>query len=58
MFDNEDFLLRTIGILIFIIAIYFILFICANNKLPDEIKDTNCIYYEERIYCLQEGTDK
>jgi hypothetical protein len=25
------------------------------NTKPKEIKDTNCIYYEEQIYCLQEN---
>ena len=28
------------------------------NTKPKEIKDTNCVYYEEQIYCLQESEVK
>lgn len=55
MFDNDDMELTIIGLSIFTSVLFFVLFISANNKLPDEIKDTNCIYYENQIYCLQES---
>lgn len=57
MFD-DDMTLTIIGFVVFIVGLFLTLFICAENKLPDEIKDTNCIYYEEQIYCLQESEVK
>lgn len=55
--EDIDFMSKTIMVLIFIICLFFTLFIFTNNELPDKIKDTNCIYYEEQVYCLQENKD-
>ena len=55
MSNAEDILFKVIFVLIFIVGLFFILFVFAKNELPDKIKDTNCIYYEEQIYCLQEN---
>lgn len=52
--DNDDIVFAIIFILMFIAGLFFILFICVKDELPDKIKDTNCIYYEEQIYCLKE----
>ena len=57
MFE-DDMESTIIGVSIFTSVLFFILFICAESKLPDEIKDTNCIYYENQIYCLQESEVK
>ena len=51
---DDDFYFKIIFILIFIICLFFILFITTLNEAPDKIKDTNCIYYKEKIYCLKE----
>lgn len=54
MFD-DDFYLYLLFLAISVGIFFFVLFLCVCNKLPDEIKDTNCIYYKEQIYCLKEN---
>lgn len=57
MSDAEDIMFKVIFVLLFIICLFFTAYIFAVNKLPDKIKDTNCIYYEEQVYCLKGGEE-
>jgi hypothetical protein len=53
---NDDSLINTMLIVILVLGVLCIIFaIVGVDAAPDKIKDTNCIYYEEQIYCLQES---
>ena len=56
MFEDDG--MTIFCVIIFLAVLFFCLFISSEIKLPDEIKDTNCIYYEKQIYCLQESEEK
>ncbi len=51
---NDDTLFNIMLITIIILGVLCIIFaIVGEDAAPDKIKDTNCIYYEEQIYCLK-----
>ena len=58
MFDDEisNIIFRSSLILAFIILISGIFHLC--NCLPKKIKDKNCIYYNEQVYCVNEEANE
>ena len=53
MFDDiVEIILHTI---IFIAIFVWGCYVGYVNAKPREIKNTECVYYEEQIYCLQES---
>ena len=55
MFDFEDNVMGALLCLVIIfVGILIGAWIASKEYIPSKIKDTNCIYYEEQIYCLKE----
>lgn len=52
--SNEDFLITIILALTFALLIIVLI---AYNESPDKIKDTNCIHYNNQIFCLKEDEE-
>lgn len=48
----------TIFVLLVITFVSWTCLIVAVCTLPTKVKDTNCIYYKEQIYCLKESEVK
>lgn len=58
MFDDEISNMIFKGVLVFLAFIMLISSIALCNCLPKEIKDKNCIYYNEQVYCINEEANE
>jgi len=50
MRDNDDFVVFILLVIVFVSWAFLLIAIFTH---PTKVKDSNCIYYNEQIYCLK-----
>ena len=58
MFDDEISNMIFKGSLVLAFTILISGILCLCNHLPKEIKDKNCVYYNEQVYCIKEEVNE
>lgn len=56
--DFDELLAGLIALLVAIVIVCIIVIFSEESKKPQVIKDTDCIFYQETIYCQTENEEE